>query len=193
MSKIKIFALGGQNEIGKNMYVVEVNENIYVFEAGLKYADDKLLGVDYIIPNYDYLKENKDRIKGIFITHGHDQQMGALADILLDIPDIKIYGGKFTLEIIKQDLEESGIKDYNLIEVKAHKKIDLGEESIFPIQVSHALPDSFLYVLNTNDGAIVFTGNYIFDPSMMGPYSTDIGKLAYIGKQGVLCLLAESI
>ncbi len=193
MSKIKIFALGGQNEIGKNMYIVEVDESIYVFEAGLKYADDKLLGVDYIIPNYDYLKENKDRIKGIFITHGHDQQIGALADILVDIPDVKIYGGKFTLEIIKQDLEESGIKEANLIEVKAHKKIDLGEESIFPIQVSHALPDSYLYVLNTKDGGIIFTGNYIFDPSMMGPYGTDIGKLAYIGKQNVLCLMNESM
>jgi len=193
MSKIKIFALGGQNEIGKNMYIVEVDERIYVFEAGLKYADDKLLGVDYIIPNYDYLKENKDRIKGIFITHGHDQQMGALSDILIDIPDIKIYGGKFTLEIIKQDLEESSIKSANLIEIKAHKKIDLGEESIFPIQVSHALPDSYLYVLNTKDGAIVFSGNYIFDPSMNGPYSTDIGKLAYIGKQSVLCLMNESM
>lgn len=193
MSKIKIFALGGQNEIGKNMYIVDIDENIYVFEAGLKYADDKLLGVDYIIPNYDYLKENKDRIKGIFITHGHDQQMGALADILIDIPDVKIYGGKFTLEIIKQDLEESNIKNYNLIEIKAHKKIDFGTESIFPIQVSHALPDSYLYVLNTSDGAIVFTGNYIFDPSMTGPYSTDIGKLAYIGKQNVLCLMNESM
>lgn len=193
MSKIKIFALGGQNEIGKNMYVVEVNESIYVFEAGLKYADDKLLGVDYIIPNYDYLKDNKDRIKGIFITHGHDQQIGALCDILNDIPNIKIYGGKFTLEIIKQDLEENNIKSANLIEIKAHKKINFGTESIFPIQVSHSLPDSFLYVLNTSDGAIVFTGNYIFDPSMMGPYSTDIGKLAYIGKQNVLCLMNESV
>ena len=193
MSKIKIFALGGQNEIGKNMYVVEVNDNIYVFEAGLKYADDKLLGVDYIIPNYDYLKENKDRIKGIFITHGHDQQMGALSDILIDIPNVKIYGGKFTLEIIKQDLEGSEIKSVNLIEIKPHKKIDFGSESIFPIQVSHALPDSYLYVLNTSDGSIVFSGNYIFDPSMMGPYSTDIGKLAYVGKQNVLCLMNESM
>lgn len=193
MSKIKIFALGGQNEIGKNMYVVEVNENIYVFDAGLKYADDKLLGVDYIIPNYDYLKENKERIKGFFITHGHDQQMGALADILVDMPEVKIYGGKFTLEIIKHDLEESGIQQANLVEIKAHKKIELGEESIFPIQVSHSLPDSYLYVLNTNDGSIVFTGNYIFDPSMMGPYGTDIGKLAYIGKQNVLCLMSESM
>ena len=193
MSKINIFALGGQNEKGKNMYVVEVDSKIYVFEAGLKYADDKLFGVDYIIPNYDYLIENKDRIVGLFITHGHDEQMGAIADILKDIPELKIYAGKFTLEIIKHDLQESGIDKANLIEIKAHKKIDFDSESIFPIQVSHALPDSYLYVLNTKDGAIVFSGNYIFDPSMMGPYSTDIGKLAYIGKQGVLCLMNESI
>ena len=193
MSKIRIFALGGQNEIGKNMYVVEVNDNIYVFEAGLKYADDKLLGVDYIIPNYDYLKENQNRIKGVFITHGHDEQMGALSDILVDIPNINIYAGKFTLEIIKQDLDENQIKRANLIEVKAHKKIDFESESIFPIQISHSLPDCFLYVLNTTDGSIVFSGNYLFDPSMMGPYSTDIGKLAYIGKQNVLCLMNESI
>lgn len=193
MSKINIFALGGQNEIGKNMYVVEVDKKIYVFEAGLKYADDKLLGVDYIIPNYDYLIENKDRIQGIFITHGHDEQMGAICDILVDIPNVKIYGGKFTLEIIKQDLEESGIKKANLVEIKPHKTLNFGTENIFPIQVSHALPDTYLYVLNTRDGAIVFSGNYLFDPSMSGPYSTDIGKLAYVGKQGVLCLMNESI
>ena len=192
MSKIKIVALGGQNEIGKNMYAVEVDEKIFIFEAGLKYADDKLLGVDYIIPNYDYLKENKDKIVGIFITHGHDNQKGALADILIDLPDIKIYGGKFTLEIIKQDLEEANIKA-NLVEVQAHKKINFGSENIFPIQVTHSIPDSFLYVLNTKDGAIVFTGSFIFDPANSGHYSTDIGKLAYIGKQGVLCLMSESM
>ena len=99
LSKIKIFALGGLNEVGKNMYVVEVDKDIFVFDAGLKYADDKMLGVDYIIPNYDYLKENKKRIKGVFITHGHDAQMGALSDILLDIKDLKIYAAPFTLNL----------------------------------------------------------------------------------------------
>ena len=193
MSKIRLFSLGGLNEIGKNMYVVEVDNDIYIFEAGLKYASDDLLGIDYIIPNYDYLIENKDRIVGLFITHGHDEQMGAISDILHDIPDLKIYAGKFTLEIIKQDLEENRIVCNNLIELTAHKKYDFGRNSIFPIQISHALPDSFLYVLNTNDGAIVFTGNFVFDPSMMGPYKTDIGKLAYVGKQGVLCLMSESV
>lgn len=190
MSKIKIFALGGLNEIGKNMYVVRVDDDIFVFEAGLKFADDKLLGVDYILPNYDYLIENKEKIKGIFITHGHDEHMGAIADLIKDIPEVKIYGGKFTIEIIKSDLEN---ENANLIPLTAHKKVSFGLCSIFPIKVSHALPDCFLYVLNTPDGAIVFTGNYLFSASMTGPYSMDIGKLAYIGKQGVLCLMNESI
>ena len=193
MSKIKIFALGGQNEVGKNMYVVNVDKNIYVFEAGLKYADDKLLGVDYIIPNYDYLIQNKDRIQGIFITHGHDDQMGAICDILLDLPDIPIYGGKFTLEVIKQDMEASGIKKANLIELKAGNKVKFGNESILPIQVTHAVPDSFMYVLDTKDGSIVFTGNYLFDASMQGPYSMDIESIAQVGKNNVLCLMNESM
>ena len=192
MSKIKICALGGLNEKGKNMYVVEVDKEIFIFEAGLKYASDDLLGIDYIIPNFDYLVENKDRIVGLFITHGHDEQMGAIVDLLSYIPDLKIYGGKFTLEIIKQDLEEEKIKA-NLIELQAHRQIKFKLNSIYPIQVSHALPDSYLYVLNTKDGSIVFTGNYVFDPTMTGPYKTDIGKLSYVGKQGVLCLMSESL
>lgn len=193
MSKIKIFSLGGLNETGKNMYVVEVDKDIFVFDAGLKYADDRMLGVDYIIPNYDYLKNNKERIKGLFITHGHNQQMGAVGDILLDMPELKVYGTKFTLEVIKQDLEEYGIKTDNLVEIKPHVKINFGRNSIFPISLTHAVPDTVGYVLYTDQGAIFYTGNFVFDPTMMGGYKTDIGKLAYVGKQGVLCLMSESL
>ena len=193
MSKIKIFALGGLNEDGKNMYVVEVDRDIFVFDAGLKYADDKMLGVDYIIPNYDYIKDNIKRVKGVFITHGHDNYMGALCDILKEVPELKIYGTKFTLEIIKDELESDGIKSNNLIEITPHKKIDFGKNSIFPITVTYMIPDAVGYVLYTPDGAIFYTGNFVFDPTMLGPYKMDIGKLAYVGKQGVLCLLSESL
>lgn len=193
MSKIKIFALGGQNEIGKNMYVVEVDKDIFVFDCGLKYADDRMLGVDYIIPNYDYLKENKNRIKGFFITHGHDAQMGAISDILLDLKDIKIYGAPFTLDVIKNQLKEDNIETKNLIEIQPHKNIKFGKNSIFPINLTHTVPDALGFVLYTEDGAIFYTGNFVFDSTMRGPYGTDIGKLAYVGKQGVLCLLSESI
>lgn len=193
MSKIKIFSLGGLNEVGKNMYVVEVDNDIFVFDAGLKYADDKMLGVDYIIPNYDYLKENRKNIKGVFITHGHDAQMGALSDILLDIKDLKIYGSPFTLDVIRNQFREDGIKTDNLIEIQPHRKIDFGKNSIFPISLTHSVPDALGYVLYTPDGAIFYTGNFVFDSTMRGPYETDIGKLGYVGKQGVLCLLSESI
>lgn len=193
MSKIRIFSLGGLNENGKNMYVVEVDNDIFVFDAGLKYADDKLFGIDYILPNYDYIKENIDRVKGIFLTHGHNENMGGVPDIVSELPNIKVYGAKFTLEVLKRELENCEVKFNNLIEIKAHKKINFGENSIFPVSVTHSIPDSLGYVLNTKDGAIVYTGDFVFDPTMMGAYKTDIGKLAYIGKQGVLCLLTESM
>ena len=193
MSKIKIFALGGLNDSGKNMYVVEVDNDIFVFDAGLKYADDRMLGVDYIIPNFDYIKENFNRVKGLFITHGHQQQMGAVADILTELPNLKIYGTAFTLNILKEELQAEGINTDNLIELKPHRKISFNENAIFPISLTHSVPDTVGYVLYTNDGAIFYTGNYAFDPTMMGSYKTDIGKLAYVGKQGVLCLLSESI
>lgn len=193
MSKIKIFALGGLNEIGKNMYVVDVDNDLFVFDAGLKYSGDNMLGVDYIIPNYDYLKENKARIKGLFITHGHDEQMGAIPDIMIDYPEIPIYATTFTLEIIKRELDEEKIKYHNLHEIKAHHKINFGKCSIFPISVTHSVPDAVAYALYTPDGVIFYTGNYIFDPTMTNHYKMDVGKIAYVGKQGVLCVLGESL
>lgn len=193
MNKIRIFALGGLNERGKNMYVVEVNSDIFVFDAGLKYADDSTLGVDYIIANYDYLKENENKIKGIFITHGQDEQMGALPDILMDLKNVKVYGTKFTLDMLKVELDDVKLGYDNLVEIKTHQKIEFGENSIFPIALSHSVPDAVGFVLYTKDGAIFYTGNYLFDSTMLGHYKTDIGKLAYVGKQGVLCLLGESL
>ena len=193
MSKIKIFALGGLNEDGKNMYVVNVDDDIFVFDAGLKYPRDRMLGIDYIIPNYDYLKENYKKVKGIFITHGHETNMGALSDILLNLPNIPIYASKFTMAIIMMQLRADDIMHANLHEIKAHVKLDFGENSIYPISVSHSIPDSLCYVLNTKDGSIVYTGDFIFDPGMQGNYKMDIGKLAYIGKQNVLCLMSESL
>ena len=193
MSKIKIFSLGGLNDVGKNMYVVNVDDEIFVFDAGLKYADDKMLGVDYIIPDYTYIKKNIDKVKGIFITHGHDQQMGALADIVSDLKNIDIYATEFTSEIIKDEFNKEGISTSHLKTIKPHKKINFKNASVFPISLTHSVPDNVGYVINTSDGAIVYTGNFVFDPSMLGAYQTDIGKLAYIGKQGVLCLMSESL
>lgn len=193
MSKIKIFSLGGLNENGKNMYVVEVDKSIYVFDAGLKYDVEHNLGIDYIIPSFDYLIKNKKRIKGIFLSHGHEGNIGAVPDIISKLGDVPIYGGKLTLEILRLDLAEAGVKKANLHEIKAHRKLSFGKESIFPIAMTHSIPDAFCYVLYTKDGAIVYTGDFTFDHAIRSLYQTDLGKLAYVGKQGVLCLLAESL
>ena len=193
MSKIKIFSLGGLNENGKNMYIVNVDRDIFVFDAGLKYDNDQNLGIDYIIPNFDYLIKNKKNIKGIFLTHGHEGNMGAIPDILDKLPDVPVYGTKLTLEIVKNDLTTEQSNKANIKEIKPHSKLDFGKNAIFPISVTHSIPDAVCYVLYTEDGAIVYTGDFVFDSTMMGAYKTDIGKLAYVGKQGVLCLLAESM
>ena len=193
MSKIKIFSLGGLNEDGKNMYVVDVDNDLFIFDAGLKYADEKMLGIDYIIPDFSFIKKNKDKIKGIFITHGHKKAMGAVCDIVREIKDINIYSCKFTCDILKRDFADAGIEFNNLHEIEPHKKISFGKNSIFPVRLTHSIPDNVGYVLNTEDGSIVYTGHFVFDSSMQGAYQTDIGKLAYIGKQKVLCLLSESV
>ncbi len=193
MSKIKIFSLGGLNENGKNMYVVDVDNNIFIFDAGLKYPSTSMLGVDYIIPKLDYIKENYDRIKGIFISHGHDGNMGAVPDILEMFPDIPVYATKFSMELLKIELEKYKIKAGNLKEVRPHSKINFNDNLIiFPIAMTHVLPEVVSYVLYTDDGAIVYATDFLFDSTMLGPYKTDIGKLAYVGKQGVLCLMSES-
>lgn len=188
MSKIKIFGLGGLSESGKNSYVIEVDDDIYVFDAGIKYASGNLLGIDYIMPDFTYLIKNKKRIKGLFVTHGHKENMGAVADLLKDIPNLKVYATKFT----KFELMEDGVNESNIVLIKPHKKINFGSVSIFPISVSHSCPDAVMYVVYTKDGAICYTGDFIIDPSMQGAYDMDLGKIAYVGKQGVLCLLCES-
>lgn len=189
MSKIKIFGLGGLAENGKNCYVIEIDNSLYVFDCGLKYASSNLFGIDYIMPNFDFLVKNKKRIKGIFVTHGHSENMGSVADLEKDLPNVPIYATKFT----KFVLMEFGVNEKNIIEIKPHKKLNFDNGvSVFPISVSHSTPDAVMYVINTKDGAICYTGDFIIDPTMLDKYDMDLGKIAYVGKQGVLALLCDS-
>ena len=193
MSKINIFSLGGLNENGKNMYVIEVDNDIFVLEAGLQYADEHTLGIDYVIPNIDYLKNNKERIKGIFLTHGHDENVGAIADIIDLLPNVNIYGSRFTLNIVNHELITYNKNTTKLVEIKENKIIDFGNVRITPISLSHSIPDNFGYAIYTPDGVIFYASDFVFDPTMRGPYKTDMGRLAYVGRQNVLCLLCESL
>ena len=193
MSKIKIFSLGGLNENGKNMYVIEVDKDIIVIDAGLKYADEHMLGIDYIIPNISYLKENKKRVKGIFLTHGHYENSGAVADIIENLSGVPIYGSKFTIDLLKKELEMDKINTKSLIEIQPYKTLSVGKVKVFPVSLTHSIPDNLGYAIYTKDGVIFYASDFVFDAMMRGHYQTDIGKLAYIGKQGVLCLMTESI
>ncbi len=188
MSKIKIFSLGGLDENGKNTYIIEIDKDIFVFDCGLKYASNNMFGIDYIIPDFDYLSKNKKRIKGVFLTHGHYENMGGTSDLIKYIPEIKLYATKYT----KYELMTSGVPEKNITEITPHKKLNFGRVSIFPITVSHSCPDAVMYCINTKDGAICYTGDFIIDSKMTGHYDMDLGRIAYVGKQGVLALLSES-
>ncbi|MBQ4263175.1 MAG: ribonuclease J [Bacilli bacterium] len=191
--KINIMALGGLNENGKNLYIVSINDKLLIFDCGMKYAPDKMYGVDYIIPDFSYLIENKDKIIGLFITHPHRENMGALTDLIKALPNINVYASRYTSEIIKLECAEENIKINNLNIISAHKKIDFKEFSVFPFSVTHSSPETLGYSINTKNGAIIYMADFVIDPTMSGNYDMDLGKLAYIGKQGVLCLMCESV
>ena len=193
MAKINIMSLGGLNENGKNLYTVSINDRILIFDCGMKYAPDKMYGVDYVIPDFEYLLENKKKIVGLFISHPHHENMGALTDLIKLIPDLKVYVSKFTSKIVEYICEEEKVEIKNLIVINPHRKIDFKDFSVFPFTVTHSCPDTFGYAINTEDGAIIYMADFIIDSTMNGNYDMDIGKLAYIGKQGVLCLMAESV
>jgi len=193
MSKINIMALGGLNENGKNLYTVKVDNKLFIFDCGMKYAPDKMYGVDYVIPNFEWLVEHKNEIVGIFISHPHHENAGALTDLLKILPDINVYASEYTSEIIKYECSEEKVELNNLHMIKAHKKIDFDNISVFPFSVTHSSPETLGFCINTEDGAIIYMADFIIDPTMTGNYDMDLGKLAYIGKQGVLCLMAESV
>ncbi len=193
MSKINILSLGGLNENGKNLYVIKVEEKILVFDCGMKYVPDNVYGVDYVIPNFSYLTEHEKDIVGVFISHPHRENMGSLTDLLKLLPNINVYASEYTSEIIKQECEEEKVEIKNLNTILAHKKIDFKDFSVFPFNVTHSCPQTLGFAVNTNDGAIVYMADYVIDPTMNGHYDMDLGKLAYIGKQGVLCLMCESV
>ncbi len=193
MSKINIMGLGGLNENGKNLYTVSIDDRILVFDCGMKYAPDKMYGVDYVIPDFSYLIKNKDKIDGIFISHPHHENMGAITDLLKVLPDVHVYASNYTCKIIEYMCEDEKVEIKNLHNIPAYKKIDFKDYSVFPFNVTHSSPETFGYAVNTEDGAIIYMADFVIDPTMRGYYDMDLGKLAYIGKQGVLCLMTESV
>lgn len=190
IDKIKVFALGGVGEIGKNMYVIETSNQLFILEAGLMVPADEMLGIDAVIPDISYLIENKEKVKGIFLTHGHAEQIGGLPYILRKL-NVPVYGTKFTLALVKQELKGDQLPALN--EIDQHQTLEFGEITVSFFRTTHNIPDSVGLVFDTPQGAIVYTGDYKFDQTSIGLYGTDLEKMAQAGRKGVLCLLSDSI
>jgi ribonuclease J len=192
IDKIKVFALGGVGEVGKNMYVIESDTNIFIIDAGLMIPEDEMLGIDMVIPDISYLLDNKEKIKAIFLTHGHEENIGGLSYILRKL-EAPVYGTKFTIALVKEDLEKTDVRKYSLHEVDRSSIINFDDFEFSFFKTTHSIPDSIGIIIRTPQGAIVHTGDYKFDPTSTGIFSADIDKMAQIGSEGVLCLLSNSI
>ena len=193
MDQVRIFALGGLDENGKNMFVVEVNEAIILIEAGLKFPDSDQLGVEFVIPDFSYLIKNKDRVKGIFITHGHDDVIAALPYLLKQIK-IPVYTGALTANILHDMLKKEGIRDVKIHKIKRTSRQNVGGVTVRTFPMTHAYPDNFGVAIESSQGYIVYTGEFIIDYDVLEEeYMCDLNELSEIGKKGVLCLLNESV
>lgn len=192
MSDIKIIALGGVRETAKNLYIVEINDSIFILDAGLRYPENEQLGVDFVIPNLDYLVENKDRIQGIFLTHGHADAIGALPYILQDAK-VPVFGSSLTIELAKLFVKNAGVNKFNNFHViDSETEIEFDDAVVSFFKTTHSIPESMGIVLGTDRGNIVYTGDFKFDQAARPYYKTDLGRLAEIGREGVLALLSDS-
>ena len=192
-SNVKLIALGGVRENGKNLYVAEVDDSIFVLDAGLKYPENEQLGVDVVIPNMDYLFENKDRIAGVFLTHGHADAIGALPYLLADAK-VPVFGSELTIELAKLFVKNNDVvkkfNDFHVID--ENTEIEFGKVVVSFFRTTHSIPESLGIVIKTAEGNIVYTGDFKFDQSASESYATDFGRLAEIGREGVLALLSDS-
>ncbi|MBP9920525.1 MAG: ribonuclease J [Proteiniclasticum sp.] len=189
---VKIIPLGGTNEIGKNMTVVEYKDEIIVVDSGLKFPDDDMLGIDVVIPDISYLVKNKDRIKGIFITHGHEDHIGALPYVLKQV-NVPVYATKLTAALINLKLTEHRIQDVVTVNiVKAKDTIKLEKMSVEFIKVNHSIADSCALAIHTPLGAVIHTGDFKVDFTPVDGEVIDLQRFAELGKRGVLALLCDS-
>lgn len=190
-NKVKVMALGGLNEIGKNMTVIEYKDEIVVIDAGLSFPEDEMLGVDIVIPDITYLLKNKDKVKGIFITHGHEDHIGALPYILKKI-DVPVYGTRLSIGLIEVKLKEHKLNNVKLNVVTPKQIIKLKNISVEFIKNNHSIPGSCSLAVHTEQGVIFHTGDFKIDLTPIDGDVMDIHRICELGSAGVLLMLADS-
>lgn len=189
---LRLVPLGGLGEVGKNMMAVEYGDNLLVVDTGIMFPENDMLGIDYIIPDFGYLKDKKDKIRGILITHGHEDHTGAIHHVLEEIP-APIYATALTRGLIEVKLQRGGLlKDARLHTVQAGDTVRLGPFKVEFFHVCHSIPDGVGLAIDTPAGLIVHSGDFKFDHTPVDGWPTDFGKLAELGQRGVLALLADS-
>jgi len=189
---IRMIPLGGVGEIAKNMYIVEVDDEMFMLDAGLMFPEDEMLGIDVVIPDINYVIENKDKLKGIFLSHGHQDAIGALRYII-DRVDAPIYGSRLTIAIVKDQMREAKVtKKIKYYTVNNNSIMRFKNVNVSFFSTTHSIPDSLGIVIHTSQGAVVYTGEFKFDQSMTGAYAPDITKMGQIGNKGVLMLISDS-
>ncbi|HES8357601.1 TPA: ribonuclease J [Streptococcus pyogenes] len=194
MTDIKMIALGGVREYGKNFYLVEINDSMFILDAGLKYPENEQLGVDLVIPNLDYVIENKGKVQGIFLSHGHADAIGALPYLLAEV-SAPVFGSELTIELAKLFVKSNNStkKFNNFHVVDSDTEIEFKDGLVSFFRTTHSIPESMGIVIGTDKGNIIYTGDFKFDQAAREGYQTDLLRLAEIGKEGVLALLSDSV
>lgn len=190
--QLSIFALGGLNEIGKNMYAIESGDDIIVIDCGNKFPDESLLGIDLIVPDVTYLEENREKVRALIVTHGHEDHIGGIPFFLKKI-NVPVYATRFTLGLIELKLREHKIlRESELNEIDSNSNLTFDKIRVNFFKVNHSIPDCLGIVFHTPEGTIVHTGDFKFDLTPANNEHSDIHKMAEIGKDGVLLLISES-
>ncbi len=190
-NKLKVIPLGGLGEIGKNCTIVEYKNEMIMIDCGLTFPDEDMLGVDIVIPDFTYVEENKDKLKGIFITHGHEDHIGAIAYLLKTV-DTNVYCSKLTKGLLENKFKEHGLNPNRLKMVNVNNTVKVGNLSAEFIRVSHSIPDSCAIAVKSPIGTILFTGDFKMDFTPIDGEPTDVQKLASLGRKGLLCLFSDS-
>lgn len=192
IAKIRITPLGGVEEVAKNMYMVEIGDEIFVLDAGLMFPETEMIGIDAVIPDISYLVRNKQKVKGIFLSNGHVSSMGAIPYII-DKLKCPVYGSKLTIDLLKNHMKHLEIKRrIKFYYVKENNKYEFNNANITFFKTTYSMPDSLGICIETSQGNIVYTGEFKFDQSVSKEYKSDIVKMSTLGQKGVLVLLSDS-